>query len=60
MARIPKATAKRSTIEGREDNPDLMLPEEIANVAVFLASERSSAITGTAIDAFGGNNPLFS
>ncbi len=45
---------------GREDNPDLMLPEEIANVAVFLASERSSAITGTAIDAFGGNNPLFS
>ena len=45
---------------GREDNPDLMLPEEIANVAVFLASKRSSAITGTAIDAFGGNNPLFS
>ena len=45
---------------GRVDNPDLMLPEEIANVAVFLASERSSAITGTAIDAFGGNNPLFS
>ena len=45
---------------GREENPDLMLPEEIANVAVFLASYRSSAITGTAIDAFGGNNPLFS
>ncbi len=45
---------------GREDNPDLMLPEEIANVAVFLASDSSSAITGTAIDAFGGNNPLFS
>ena len=44
---------------GREDNPDLMLPSEIANVAVFLASERSSAVTGTAIDAFGGNNPLF-
>ena len=44
---------------GREDIPNLMLPEEIANVAVFLASERSSAITGTAIDAFGGNNPLF-
>lgn len=45
---------------GREDNPGLMLPEEIANVAVFLASKRSSAITGTAIDAFGSNNPLFS
>ena len=45
---------------GRDDNPDLMLPEEIANVAVFLASDSSSAITGTAIDAFGGNNPLFS
>ena len=44
---------------GREDIPKLMLPEEIANVAVFLASARSSAITGTAIDAFGGNNPLF-
>ncbi len=44
---------------GREDNPDLMLPSEIANVAVFLASKRASAITGTAIDAFGGNNPLF-
>lgn len=44
---------------GREDIPKLMLPEEIANVAVFLASEKSSAITGTAIDAFGGNNPLF-
>lgn len=45
---------------GREDLPNLMLPEEIANVAVFLASSKSSAITGTAIDAFGGNNPLFS
>ena len=44
---------------GREDNPNLMLPSEIANVAVFLASEKSSAVTGTAIDAFGGNNPLF-
>ena len=45
--------------QGREDNPNLMLPVEIANVAVFLASQKSSAITGTAIDAFGGNNPLF-
>ena len=44
---------------GREDNPNLMHPSEIANVAVFLASQKSSAVTGTAIDAFGGNNPLF-
>jgi NAD(P)-dependent dehydrogenase (short-subunit alcohol dehydrogenase family) len=34
-------------------------PEEIADVAVFLASDASTAITGTAIDAFGGSNPLF-
>lgn len=37
----------------------LMRPEEIAAVAVFLASHESSAITGTAIDAFGATNPLF-
>lgn len=34
-------------------------PESIADLAVFLASERSAAITGTAIDAFGAANPLF-
>ena len=44
---------------GREDNPRLMLPEEIAALALFLATEDSSAITGAAIDAFGGTNPLF-
>ena len=44
---------------GRNDNPKLMLPEEIANAAVFLASDLSSAITGAAIDSFGGSNPLF-
>ncbi len=36
-----------------------MSPEEIAAVALFLASDDSSAITGTAIDAFGPGNPLF-
>jgi len=40
---------------GREENPKLMRPEEIAE----LASDASSAITGTSIDAFGGMNPLF-
>ncbi len=44
---------------GRADNPDLMDPAEIADVAVFLASDASSSITGTAIDAFGATNPLF-
>ena len=44
---------------GREENPKLMRPEEIAELAVFLASDASSAITGTSIDAFGGMNPLF-
>ncbi len=44
---------------GREENPKLMRPEEIAELAVFLASDTSSAITGTSIDAFGGMNPLF-
>ena len=37
----------------------LIRPEEIAEVVLFLASQHSSAITGTAIDAFGPNNPLF-
>ena len=46
-------------MRGRADDPSLMAPAEIAAVAVFLASDASSAITGTAIDAFGTNNPLF-
>ena len=44
---------------GRSENPKLMDPNEIAEVALFLASDASSAITGTAIDSFGGSNPLF-
>ena len=35
-----------------------MRAEEIAEVALFLASDAASAITGTAIDAFGTANPL--
>jgi 3-oxoacyl-[acyl-carrier protein] reductase len=51
----------RETIDpkGRDENPGVMRPEEIAEVVAFLASEASSAITGTAIDTFGGTNPLF-
>jgi len=45
--------------KGRAENPKLMRPEEIAALTLFLVSEASSAITGTAIDAFGGTNPLF-
>jgi NAD(P)-dependent dehydrogenase (short-subunit alcohol dehydrogenase family) len=44
---------------GRAENPKLMAPEEIAEVALFLASDASSAITGSAIDAFGGTHPIF-
>jgi len=36
-----------------------MPPEDIASVVVFLASDESKAITGTAIDAFGIGNPIF-
>ena len=39
--------------------PNLVSPKEIAHVAVFLASDEASAITGTAIDALGISNPLF-
>ncbi len=45
---------------GRSENPNLMDPDEIAQVAVFLAGDASSAVTGAAIDAFGRTNPLFS
>ena len=38
----------------------LMKPEEIAHLALFLAGDEGSSITGTAIDAFGPTNPIFS
>ena len=34
-------------------------PEEMAEVALFLASAEGRAITGTTINAFGHGNPLF-
>ena len=45
--------------QGRTEDPRLMESQEIAALAVFLASAESSAITGAAIDAFGATNPLF-
>lgn len=36
-----------------------MPPEDMASVLVFLASDESRAITGTAIDAYGPGNDLF-
>jgi NAD(P)-dependent dehydrogenase (short-subunit alcohol dehydrogenase family) len=44
---------------GDRANPNLMKPQEIAELALFLASDASSSITGAAIDAFGPGNPLF-
>ena len=44
---------------GRADNPKLGKPENIAKIAVFLASDEAVAVTGAAIDAFGETNPLF-
>jgi len=46
-------------ITGGKMPEKIMPPEDIAAVAVFLASDDSRAITGTAIDAFGNSNPLF-
>ena len=46
-------------ITGGEMPKHAMPPEDIAKVAVFLASDESIAITGTAIDAFGYGNPAF-
>lgn len=57
----PGATATRmlTDIDRAKGRSDLMQPEEIAEVVLFLASPESSAITGAVIDAFGMSNPLF-
>ncbi len=43
---------------GRSENPRLLWPEEIANLALYLTTDQASAVTGAAIDAFGNSNPL--
>ncbi|MBT4427062.1 MAG: SDR family oxidoreductase [Rhodospirillaceae bacterium] len=45
--------------KGRQQDAKLMESREIAELALFLASRQASAITGTAIDAFGATNPIF-
>jgi fengycin family lipopeptide synthetase B len=44
----------------RAGRTNLIRPEEIAKVVQFLVTADASAITGTAIEAYGQSNPLFS
>jgi 3-oxoacyl-[acyl-carrier protein] reductase len=46
-------------ITGGRLPPKVAVPEDIAAVAVFLASEEGKGITGTGVDVFGSSNPLF-
>jgi len=39
---------------------NLIRPEEIASLVLFLVTAEASAVTGTAIEAYGQSNPLFS
>jgi NAD(P)-dependent dehydrogenase (short-subunit alcohol dehydrogenase family) len=43
----------------KKGRTNLIRPEEIASVVLFLVTADSSAITGTAIEAYGLSNPLF-
>lgn len=45
--------------KGRQQDGNLMESSEIAELAMFLASSKASAITGTAINAYGATNPIF-
>jgi NAD(P)-dependent dehydrogenase (short-subunit alcohol dehydrogenase family) len=55
----PGAVATDMYISTYGDRPNMTQPVEIAELALFLASDRSTALTGTSIDAFGATNPLF-
>lgn len=52
-------TDMMSEITGGKIPKHAMPTEDIAAVAVFLASDESRAVTGTSINAFGRGNPLF-
>lgn len=54
------ATEMFSEITGGNMPTGAMPPEDIAAVAVFLASDESRALTGSAIEAYGPRNPIFS
>ncbi len=54
------ATEMLHDITGGKMPPDAMPPEDIAAVAVFLASDESRAVTGSTIEAYGPRNPIFS
>ena len=54
----PTDTDMMRDITGGHMPAYVMRPEEVASVILFLASDESSAITGTAVDAFGTANPL--
>jgi NAD(P)-dependent dehydrogenase (short-subunit alcohol dehydrogenase family) len=43
--------------QATENEP--MAAQAIADVAIFLASDKSAALTGTSIDAFGMSSPIF-
>jgi NAD(P)-dependent dehydrogenase (short-subunit alcohol dehydrogenase family) len=52
LAQLPEET--RSQMISRQPIGRLLRPEEIANVVLFLASDASSALTGSVINADGG------
>jgi 3-hydroxybutyrate dehydrogenase len=59
IKRIVEATGRtpeeaRRTLEGMSPQQRLIRPEEVAAVAVFLASDAAAGITGQAIDVDGG------